>query len=276
MIGQLDNLVEDPTPLVRMVVDDENRPVVGHHGDLVSNRAGRFLVEHRDRLVEEEQPGVGGQDSGDDETLHLPARHLRGGVVTGNGEPGTASGVLDDRPDLLAGNAMILRTKGDVTSTGRGNDGVDRLLLQQTDVVVAPRTHLARQIVTLLLQQPSDGVQQGRFASTRRPCDKHPCASRQVEVDGPEDGGVAARDADSQPLDIHWHRPTSGNVVNLVITGQDVSHDRFRADAVLRFPPRSSRETAKGLRAPAAARPRTIPHASSPPSSAPETTMRMR
>lgn len=153
MVGQFDDLVKDATPLVGMVIDDEHSSVMGHPGDLITDRRSRLLVEHGNGLIKQQQPGIGGEDPGDGEALHLAAGHLRSRVVHGHGEPGSSLGILDDRPDVLTRDTMVLRAKSDVSSACSSNDGVDRFLLQQSDVHVAgPRVHPPGEVVALFLQ----------------------------------------------------------------------------------------------------------------------------
>ena len=87
-------------------------------------------VEHRGRLVEQQQARTHGQHAGEREPLPLAAGQVRPSGAPAVAEADRPQRLVDPRPDLLAGHREVLQAEGDVVPAA-GEHGLRVRVLQQ-------------------------------------------------------------------------------------------------------------------------------------------------
>ena len=85
-------------------------------------------VQHGRRLVQDDAPGLHGDDPGDGDALLLAAGEEMGGVLPELIHPHGLQGVVHPAADLLRGDAQILRGEGHILLHHVGHDLVVRVL----------------------------------------------------------------------------------------------------------------------------------------------------
>ena len=90
-------------------------------------------IEIRERLVDDEQARPQHQDPGDGQELTLPAREGAGLAAEQLLDPGLLGDLADPVPDLLAGNAKVLRSEGQLGLDRRTDDLLRRVLQHGAD-----------------------------------------------------------------------------------------------------------------------------------------------
>ena len=194
--GQHDHAVDVVEPRLEPVLDDDQRPTTGHVEHGVAHRRGVVGVEHRRRLVEQQHVRTQGQHAGQGESLPLASGQRGGEVVAAVRQPHRLQRLVDALPDLVARQGEVLRPERDVASDAIGDDGVVRVLRQETEppVDLGLARHLAGDGGA---ERTGEGVQQRRLAGTAGAEEQHPLAGRDLEVEVADrpvhDGRAVAR-----------------------------------------------------------------------------------
>src|SRR5512137_2012206 len=76
-------------------------------------------VEARGRLVEDQDRGVAGEDTGEAHAAFLADAEVMRGTGLESGQAGLGEGVRDPFPGLLRGQPKLLGTKRDILEHGR-------------------------------------------------------------------------------------------------------------------------------------------------------------
>ena len=297
VVGEHDEPLDEVDPRTEDVLDDDERrrgrsrgrrtsvgcrhrpPLAGRQGrdgipDLL--RGGR--VEHRGRLVEQDDRRVERQRPGERQPLRLPTRQRRGGGVEGEGaETDRRQGRGDDAGHVGARHPDVLRPERHVPPDGRRDDPGARLLehephgagaLPRRDAVDAHRADEVTRVGRL--QEACEGPQEGGLARPRGADEQHAFAGPEGEGDVAQHRLAAAERAPGQAVDLH---PSA----------RDGPHRGHRAGCPRRGPGRQtawdsrcSCPAGKADSAPARASARTRSQPTSPASTAPETAIAPR
>ena len=255
LFGEHDDGVEHVSPGSWMMVDDDETSFTHRGGNEVAHLTAGLWVEHGHRLVEQHETGVAGEHPGKSQPLHLAPGHLQGLVVQPRLQAHPVVQIGDQWPHPFPGLLQVLRTKGGVPPDSFGDDGVLRVLLEQTNRPggVVSTLHRPVEKVALLVQQTAQGVQQSRLAGPGRPGEQHPGTGWQVEVEGSEDGVDGPRRGHREATN---RDPRGGG-----------SRRHLASEACRRA---RSRPTGKELSAPAPASPLTMSWPRTPARTAPE------
>ncbi len=221
--GEHDEPVDEGDPRAEDVLDDDERAgVVGRQrGDGGPHLGGAGGVEHRRRLVEEDEGGVEGERAGEGEPLGLPARQRRGGGV--EGQVGQADGrqrALDDGGHPGRVGADVLEAERDVAPDARGDDAAAGLLEDEPDGAGAvARGGPVEGDVTLEVarlegaEHPREGAQEGGLARPRRPGEQDPLAGAQGERHVAQHGLAPADGSPGEPGDLDVAAPRGAHGV---------------------------------------------------------------
>ncbi len=233
--------------------------------DLLAQHGRAVRVEHRRRLVEQEQARAQRQNTGERQPLTLPAAEVGGGVVARVGKADAAQRGVHPRPDLGRRHRMVLQAERDVVAAA-GQDRLGQRVLQQQ-----PRPRRARgdrltsgqwgrhpvdEKIALLLAAPPAAVGVSRGEQAREPGQQRglagPAGSEQQQP-------LARADVEVHPA--HGPGPPSG-VPPPPAEGAHARGARHTRCA--------ARPLASGASAPVRARARVRPHDPAPAMTTPE------
>ena len=188
--GQHDHPVDVVEPRLEPVLDDDQGARTGHVEHGIAHRRGVVGVEHRGGLVEQQHVGTQGQHAGQSQSLTLAPGQCGGEVVASVRQPHRVQRRVDPLPDLVAREGKVLRPERDVTPDAVGDDGVVRVLRQETEPPLhhGLAVHLAGDGRA---QRAGEGVQQRRLAGTARAEQQHALAGRDLEIEVPHHGLAA-------------------------------------------------------------------------------------
>ena len=160
---------------LRLVVGDHDHRRIdplAQLGELHAGAHAQRRVEVRQRLVEEEQPGLFDQGPPDGDALALAARHLSRLLVELRLDLQDPRRLLDPRGDLVLRHLRVAEAEGHVLA--HAHVRIKRVMLEDhRDAAPARR----QGVDPLALQphlaavgglEPGDDAQQGRFAAARR------------------------------------------------------------------------------------------------------------
>src|SRR4051794_3317783 len=207
-VGHVDHPVERREDRVHVVRDHQHRDVL-RAADTCDQRGDRGLVrqvEALQRLVEQQQPGAGGEGLGDEQALLLTPREEADGAV---GIGGRAH-ELDDLGQALVlapgSRAVLLRPRQRNPPAGAAQAQPDEVDAAEPDlgVEVAPLGQVADEIAALARRaagdaqapcgqpdQPEDGLDHRRLARAVRPQDGDELPGVDAHVDPGPQGAVA-------------------------------------------------------------------------------------
>ncbi len=205
---------------------------VVHLGAHAGAQAG---VEGRERLVEEDDLGIGGQRPGQRHPLLLTARELMGVAPSQPGQPDHASSSMT----LLAALRPAAQSEGDVAADREVREErallghvADAAVLARHEDVTPVVDHLGPELHLTAVEalEAGDDPQQRRLAAARDTEDAREAAGRDGQVDTVEHCVVAERLAGAADDEL-LHRPivTAGSTSAVAMTAGRPDPGRGRA-----------------------------------------------